>query len=59
MKILIIISSIIGLILTILPSILLFNGTITAGLQKNLMIAGMVFWFISAPFLMKKKNTAE
>ena len=59
MKILIIISSAIGLILTILPAILLFNGNIDADLQKNLMIAGMIFWFIGAPFLMKEKKTTE
>jgi hypothetical protein len=42
-----------GLALTIIPSLLVFKGIIPIELHYNLMIAGMVLWFVSAPFWMK------
>jgi high-affinity Fe2+/Pb2+ permease len=47
-----------GLILTIIPSFLVFNGVITTDLQKNLMVVGMLLWFVSVPFLLKKTNSS-
>lgn len=54
-KILIIISFV-GLVLTIVPSILVFERVIE--LEKNfiLMFAGMFLWFATAPFWMKSKS---
>lgn len=48
-------TSLIGLIATILPSILVFNGDITLENNKIIMMVGTLLWFISAPFWMNKK----
>jgi hypothetical protein len=48
--------SLLGLALTIVPSLLVFRGTIDLKLHYNLMIIGMVLWFGSAPFWMKSKS---
>lgn len=55
-KKLLIILSIIGLILTVVPSILVFTQMITMTLNHQLMVAGMVLWFITAPGWMNKKE---
>ena len=47
--------SLIGLVLTLLPSILVFNGTITLDNNKWLMMVGTILWFASVPFWMNKK----
>ncbi len=59
MRMLLIIISVIGLILTILPSLLVFNGVIEIKTHYLLMTVGMVFWFVSAPFWMKSKSLEE
>ncbi|MEX0994231.1 MAG: hypothetical protein WD599_01805 [Balneolaceae bacterium] len=56
MKTVLKIISVIGLILTLLPSVLVFTRTITMDNHKSLMIAGMLLWFLSAPFWMKEKS---
>ncbi len=43
-----------GLCLTVIPSFLVFNELITIDLHKNLMFVGMLLWFVSIPFLLKK-----
>ena len=43
-----------GLILTIVPSILVFAGEITFSLHTSLMMVGMILWFGTAPFWMKE-----
>ncbi|GAB3661576.1 hypothetical protein GCM10028791_36170 [Echinicola sediminis] len=48
--------SFIALGLTLIPSFLVFTGTITADQCKNLMFAGTVAWFITAPKWMNKKT---
>jgi hypothetical protein len=47
--------SVIGLIVTIAPSILVFYDIITLATSKTLMIFGTLLWFGSAPFWMNKK----
>jgi hypothetical protein len=49
--------SFIGLILTVVPSFLVFSGSITLDMHKWLMLLGTILWFVSAPFWMNKKAT--
>ena len=51
--------SYICLLLTLVPSFLVFMGEITLETNKNLMLAGTIGWFISAPFWMNKKEEEE
>jgi len=51
--------SICGLILTLGPSILVFNQQVSWQWHSNAMTVGMVLWFASAPFWMKTKGGAE
>jgi len=48
-----------GLLLTIVPSLLVFKGVIDLKLHYNLMIIGMVLWFETAPFWMKGTSLEE
>ena len=56
MKKLLIVLSIIGLLLTIVPSILVFTGDLTLQSNKNIMIVGMVLWFATASIWMKEDD---
>lgn len=56
MKVLLIIISLIGLALTIIPSILVFSQTIALATSKEIMIFGMLLWFLSAPFWLKEQK---
>lgn len=47
--------SFLGLGLTILPAFLVFSGVIPWQSHANLMAAGMVLWFVTAPFWLGKK----
>jgi multisubunit Na+/H+ antiporter MnhG subunit len=47
--------STLGLILTAVPSVLYFLGEISQGTSHLMMILGMIFWFISAPFWINSK----
>jgi hypothetical protein len=47
--------SVIGLIVTIAPSFLVFYDVIPLETSKILMILGAFLWFGSAPFWMNKK----
>ncbi len=58
-RIIITILAITGLILTILPSFLLFSGNITSDLNKQLMFIGFLLWFVVAPVWLKAKAKAE
>jgi len=51
-----IIVSVIGLALTLLPSLLLFFGRISFEIYLRLMLLGTALWFVSAPFWMSKKT---
>ncbi len=46
--------SILGLILTLLPSFFVFMGIIDFELNKILMLIGTIFWFSSFPFWIDK-----
>ena len=48
--------SLIGLLATIVPSLLVFWGVITLDSNKVLMIIGTLLWFSTAPFWMNKKT---
>jgi predicted exporter len=49
---------IIALLATVVPSILVYSGTIELETHKTIMVAGMILWFVTAPFFMKRKNSA-
>ena len=57
MKTLLQLLSLLGLVLTVVPSLLVFLGKIPWELHSQLMLAGMVLWFVTAPFWMKEKGT--
>lgn len=48
--------AIVALGLTVVPSLLVFNGMIEIDLHKKLMLTGTVLWFISAPVWFRKKR---
>ncbi|WP_187262703.1 hypothetical protein [Pontibacter beigongshangensis] len=51
--------SYLGLLLTVVPSVLVFLGKIELDFHKNLMLAGMIMWFLSAPFWLNTQNEQE
>jgi hypothetical protein len=56
MKYFYIILAVIGLTLTLVPSLLLFFGVMEPGQMKNYMLIGTLLWFSGAiPWLGKKK----
>ena len=54
MKPLLIIASLIGLILTIVPSFGVLRGDLTWNAHATLIFIGMLLWFGTAPFWFKK-----
>ena len=56
MKNLLKISSLIGLIISILPPILFFVGKIEMDTMKWTMGIGMVLWMVTAPFWINKQD---
>lgn len=54
MKRLLISLSVIGLIMTIIPPILMFLGRMELSEIKTWMGVGMVMWFVTAPFWINK-----
>ena len=58
MKIILIIISFIGLLLTVLPAFLVFSKTISWNLYITLIFIGTMIWFLTAPFWMKKEDEA-
>jgi len=56
MKSLLIIASLLGLVLSIGPPILFFLGKTDLGQMKLGMGIGMVFWMVTAPFWINKKQ---
>ncbi len=56
MTILLKIVSVIGLLLTIVPSFFVFSGRIPIEQHYTLMLIGTFLWFLSAPFWMLKKK---
>ncbi|MFZ0428209.1 MAG: hypothetical protein WAO20_08835 [Acidobacteriota bacterium] len=56
MKVLLKAVSAIGLVLTIVPAFFVFAGAITWDRHAGLMLVGMILWFVTAPFWMKKEG---
>ena len=48
--------SIVGLVLTVGPSLLVFKGMIGWSVHAHLMFAGMLLWFVCAPFWMREES---
>lgn len=48
--------SIVCLLLTLIPSFLVYAGLISLEVNKNLMLAGTIGWFCTAPFWMNKRK---
>ena len=59
MQILLKLLSFLGLGLTIVPSFLVFAGTISHDSHIDMMGIGMVLWFATAPFWINKESTKE
>lgn len=59
MKKLLILISLLSLVLTLIPSFLVFYGVITLELNKTLMLIGTIGWFATAPYWMNKKSLGE
>lgn len=57
MKILLCTLGLIGLLATVLPSVLVFSGAVEPGTHKTIMLIGMILWFVTAPFFMKRKKS--
>lgn len=57
-KVLIVIS-IIGIILTVVPAFLVLTGVLSLEENKNLMLLGTVFWFVSAPYWLNRNEGIE
>jgi uncharacterized membrane protein len=57
MKILLSSFALIGLLATVVPSILVFSGAVEPGTHKTIMVIGMILWFVTAPFFMKRKKS--
>jgi hypothetical protein len=53
MKTLLKTASAVALGLTLVPSLLVFKGVISMQTHYTLMAAGMILWFLTAPFWMK------
>jgi hypothetical protein len=50
--------SILCLLLSIVPSLLVYFQTITPEANKALMLIGTIGWFITAPFWMNKQQSS-
>lgn len=59
MKTLLIILSVAGLLLTLIPSFLLWYGTISWEQLNLYMAGGMVLWFATATFWLGRKRDTE
>jgi hypothetical protein len=51
--------SMVGLVLSIVPALLFFQGTISKTVYLNLMLIGMVTWFGTAIFWIKPEHLGE
>ena len=48
--------SYVGLIVTVVPSMLVFSGMVELETHKVMMLIGMILWFITAPFWMNRQG---
>ena len=51
--------SVLGLLLTAVPSIFVFYGALSWKIHVQLMFIGMLLWFVFAPMWMLKKKAAQ
>jgi len=51
--------SVLALLLTLVPALLVFAGTLQLNQHYTLMLIGALLWFLSAPFWMLKKKQKE
>lgn len=56
MKMILKIISYIGLVLTVIPSFLVFQGVIDLETNNYLMISGTIIWFVTAPRWMNSET---
>lgn len=59
MKRLLQVVSMVGLVLSIVPALLFFQGTVSKPIYYNLMLLGMVTWFSTAIFWIKPEHLGE
>lgn len=45
-----------GLLLTLIPSFLVFAGVLEFEIHKRLMLLGMIMWFLTAPFWLDRSD---
>ena len=57
MKLILMILSYLGLALTLLPSFFVFFNAIEFSTHTQLMLAGTILWFVTAPFWIGKEKT--
>ena len=58
MKYLLVVLSVLGLVLTIVPALLVFSGTLSLEQHKVYMIIGTLCWLGTAPFWFGKAEVA-
>ena len=56
MKYLLIAVSVIGLLLTVVPSFLVYSGIIAFPTHKTVALIGTILWLTTAPFWMNKRT---
>ncbi len=49
--------SLLGLSLTLIPSVMVFLGYIEFPLHKTLMLVGTLLWFFSRPFTLENESS--
>lgn len=59
MKKTLVLISLAGLGLTIIPSFMVLSGRLTWDDHSTLMVLGMILWFGSSPFWMKKTSEKD
>ncbi len=59
MKYLLQILSLAGILLTIIPSVLFFSGTLSRTSQNLWMLIGTIAWFVTATFWLGKKKEPD
>lgn len=57
MTLLLKLGSLAGLILTIVPSFLVFSGSLSLGMHKILALIGTLLWMATAPFWINRNQT--
>jgi len=59
MRITVLSMALLGLLLTLVPSLLVFVGKIPWTLHSRLMLLGMLLWFVFAPMGLKDKESTR